>query len=735
MNICSKILAINFLVFTLFACGGSGGSGDKGPDNTVIEDLDNDGIADSSDSDIDGDGVDNSDDAFPRDANESTDTDGDGVGNNADTDDDGDNVADVDDTFPLDPNETIDTDGDGVGNNADTDDDGDNVQDVDDAFPLDPNETVDTDGDGIGNNADTDDDGDNVADGNDAFPLDVNESIDTDSDGIGNNADTDDDGDNVADTDDAFPLDASESIDTDGDGLGNNADEDDDGDNVNDSEDLFPLDSSEYSDFDGDGVGDNADNDDDNDGIEDSVDSVIGFKVDLDDVAMSITESVFDASRNTFYVSDKNNKALYFVDANSGQIDEINFSYMPESLFLSKDRSKLYVALLVQEHSSYWWEEEQSGYIATIDLNSQEVESTFLVPTDPYDIVVTTAGKMIISSGSGQWTDILAVNVNTGVMLGKSFIRQRSRLTLHPDEEWVFAADTDSSPSDIEKFDISGESIVAVNDSPYHGDHRMSGNVWAMPNGEHVITRGGDMFLAADMTFVAEITPRGVSIINIVFAEADNVAYLYLSNNDILLVNLTSMQFFDSLNVSESIHFVGIAEDNNYLLTEDNGVVSVYKTPNPCQRCKDNQAPDAQFTIPPEAIDTTTKVIFDASLSSDLEDGQDLLYRWDFDNDGKWDVNFSNNPIAEHTFHVAGTYLSALQVKDSMGAVSLATASIGVSQGIASGIDVEDQELNLTLVEGNYFTEQDSLTTYISDTSNKRIYVLDAESGMFEKIL
>ncbi|PKI17577.1 LamG-like jellyroll fold domain-containing protein, partial [Colwellia sp. 12G3] len=69
------------------------------------------------------------------------DTDSDGVKDQLDNDDDGDGVSDTDDLFPKDANESVDTDGDGIGNNADTDDDGDGVLDTDDAFLLDANES------------------------------------------------------------------------------------------------------------------------------------------------------------------------------------------------------------------------------------------------------------------------------------------------------------------------------------------------------------------------------------------------------------------------------------------------------------------------------------------------------------------------------------------------------------------------------------------------------------------
>ncbi|MGF1767340.1 S8 family serine peptidase, partial [Enterovibrio makurazakiensis] len=153
---------------------------------SVIVDTDGDGILDDVDPDDDNDGVPDEEDAFPKDATETTDTDNDGIGNNADNDDDGDGVNDEDDWKPLDPNEQYDTDGDGIGNSVDDDDDNDGVLDEDDAFPLDDSETTDTDGDGVGDNSDV-------------FPSDPNESKDSDGDGVGDNGDIDRDNDGLAD--------------------------------------------------------------------------------------------------------------------------------------------------------------------------------------------------------------------------------------------------------------------------------------------------------------------------------------------------------------------------------------------------------------------------------------------------------------------------------------------------------------------------------------------------------
>jgi cyclophilin family peptidyl-prolyl cis-trans isomerase len=126
--------------------------------NPLQTDADLDTIGDACDEDLDGDGVDNGDDAFPDDANESSDYDDDGIGDNADPDDDGDGMNDTDDAFPYDASETTDTDGDGIGDNADADDDGDGVADTTDNCPYVANNgQEDSDGDGIGDACDAED--------------------------------------------------------------------------------------------------------------------------------------------------------------------------------------------------------------------------------------------------------------------------------------------------------------------------------------------------------------------------------------------------------------------------------------------------------------------------------------------------------------------------------------------------------------------------------------------------
>ena len=148
--------------------------------NIDQEDTDLDGEGDACDADDDNDGVPDVSDAFPVDANETTDTDDDGTGDNADN------------CVVVANGDQADTDSDGAGNACDTDDDNDGTPDGDDAFPLDDTESVDTDGDGTGDNADTDDDNDGAPDEEDNCLQAVNPAQeDADLDGYGNYCDGD----------------------------------------------------------------------------------------------------------------------------------------------------------------------------------------------------------------------------------------------------------------------------------------------------------------------------------------------------------------------------------------------------------------------------------------------------------------------------------------------------------------------------------------------------------------
>ena len=93
-----------------------------------------------------------------------------------------------------------------------------------------------------------------------------------------------------------------------------------------------------------------------------------------------------------------------------------------------------------------------------------------------------------------------------------------------------------------------------------------------------------------------------------------------------------------------------------------------------------NTAPKAVFNFSPEYGSVSTLFSFDASESYDDEDTEDLLQvRWDWENDGTWDTEYSLVKTASHQFTQVGTYTVKMEVKDTQGLVDFTTHNINVT--------------------------------------------------------
>jgi hypothetical protein len=78
-----------------------------------------------------------------------------------------------------------------------------------------------------------------------------------------------------------------------------------------------------------------------------------------------------------------------------------------------------------------------------------------------------------------------------------------------------------------------------------------------------------------------------------------------------------------------------------------------------------NNAPDACFVVRPASGTTDTVFQFDASCCSDAEDPvTSLEVRWDWENDGTWDTDWSTTKTVSVEYDTPGTKTIALQVKD-----------------------------------------------------------------------
>ncbi len=99
--------------------------------------------------------------------------------------------------------------------------------------------------------------------------------------------------------------------------------------------------------------------------------------------------------------------------------------------------------------------------------------------------------------------------------------------------------------------------------------------------------------------------------------------------------------------------------------------------------------PIAVFSINPQTGDVNTTFSFSAAGSSDLQDDVTLLeVRWDFDNNGSWDSEWTTDKIATHRFDAEGQFEVILQVRDTDGNISGNSKTLYVGGGGGGLLDL-----------------------------------------------
>lgn len=84
----------------------------------------------------------------------------------------------------------------------------------------------------------------------------------------------------------------------------------------------------------------------------------------------------------------------------------------------------------------------------------------------------------------------------------------------------------------------------------------------------------------------------------------------------------------------------------------------------------------ASFALEPAIAKTGAKIIFNAQSSR----GQGkLAFRWDFDGNGAWDSDFSNEPVITHVFDKSGVFMVKLEAKNDSGLVDSASGPVTIN--------------------------------------------------------
>lgn len=101
-----------------------------------------------------------------------------------------------------------------------------------------------------------------------------------------------------------------------------------------------------------------------------------------------------------------------------------------------------------------------------------------------------------------------------------------------------------------------------------------------------------------------------------------------------------------------------------------------------CDKDDDNNtSPVASFTVNPTLGTLVTVFEFDASGSSDKEDPTSALeVRWDWENDGTWDEDYTTTKTATHQYSSSGDKKVKMEVKDVDGSTNSTTKSVTINE-------------------------------------------------------
>lgn len=127
--------------------------------------------------------------------------------------------------------------------------------------------------------------------------------------------------------------------------------------------------------------------------------------------------------------------------------------------------------------------------------------------------------------------------------------------------------------------------------------------------------------------------------------------------------------------------WVGATPSVTYYLTQSNGVIVAMAQ---------DAAPQAAVQVSPTSGNIGTDFYFDASSSTDDKDPLGALrFRWDWEGDGTWDTPWSVSPNAVHPYANASSFKFIVEVRDSSGHTSQASATVNVGGGFGSADHVK----------------------------------------------
>ncbi len=221
----------------------------------------------------------------------------------------------------------------------------------------------------------------------------------------------------------------------------------------------------------------------------------LDYNVSPINLTADVTDVVLDIERNAFYYIDYENKKLVKYSLLDNSTTEIVFDKQPEHML--KDENKLYVTILMGEHSINWWDEDQIGKIAIVDLDTFTLTNTFDINIDPYSIHIYN-DYLYIGPGSGQWSNIHAYNKDTLEYLGKSCrIYGKQDLKIDQNTGYLYES-RNEYPKGIKKYEVNGSECLGTYSTQNDEEFEYGDKIFISPYQDYLFTSIGTYFAYAE---------------------------------------------------------------------------------------------------------------------------------------------------------------------------------------------------------------------------------------------
>lgn len=456
------------------------------------------------------------------------------------------------------------------------------------------------------------------------------------------------------------------------------------------------------------------------------------------ELPFEVTDMAFEKQRPVAYATDMAGRRLARLNLVTGVIERwFDFDYYPAMLSLSADETRLYVATLAISNRTVY-PKLKLGYVACFDLTRGVKLREFKIAVDPYSI--TAIGSNILAvcigyGGLGGSGGFGTYDVDTGGPLHSSSPYVYGGVAADPSQRAVLFNSYGTSANLIGLLTVDPVSGTLTN-GVWVGDagsYYASGKAFPIPGKPLLVARGAGVFRYSlsptnRIEWLRNLLPQSVESLS-----PDPLRPAFFTVGDgsggsaLVYYNADSLEAAAVYPDTNRLRFVHATAETVYCVAVEAGSSRVLHRLNPAAGSETNQPPVAAFEWSPGPWTAGTVLTVDASGSTDDRDTGALRYRWDFSNDGLFEMQFSNSPTAALMLTNAGPFIVTLEVMDRFGA----TARVRKTLEVLPGADAETTFALQFAAKGAAFDPRRPILC-LSDATNRRLVWLNLQTAQIE---